>query len=285
MSRPAAMPLRSNFVTGRSAQRSTTPPVEQRLGVEHLDHLLGVVGPVGRQPPLGAGRQPARGQAREAGRDQPALVVPRLVPRVGEEDPEAGQAVRARRGARATRRRRRSASARWSGPAAPIRPRVSATPGRHTSNATTSWSGRAAASSTVDSPMPEPISTISGASRPKQPGEREARLVDRLVGQPPPLGVRRPGLLLARGEPAAPSGVGQHLAHPPAVVGQLVVRARRSDAVSRSWAYLPKHDRPHPTRRPSAPPRRTASSRPTPGPPSSPSRRAARCSPACRCPG
>ena len=33
--------------------------LEQRLGVEDLDHLLGVVGPVGGQPPLGAGREPS----------------------------------------------------------------------------------------------------------------------------------------------------------------------------------------------------------------------------------
>ena len=41
-------------------------------------------------------------------------------------------------------------------------------PGRHTSSASTLWSGRAAASTAVASPTPEPISTISGASRPNQ---------------------------------------------------------------------------------------------------------------------
>ncbi len=46
------------------------------------------------------------------------------------------------------------------------RPRVSATPGRQTSKATTSTSGRVAARATVASPMPDPISTASGASRP-----------------------------------------------------------------------------------------------------------------------
>ncbi len=53
-----------------------------------------------------------------------------------------------------------------SAPASAQRARVSATPGRHTSKASTSWSGRAAASAAVASPTPDPISTISGASRP-----------------------------------------------------------------------------------------------------------------------
>ena len=84
-------------------------------------------------------------------------------------------------------------------PASPTRPRVSATPGRQTSNARTSWSGRAAASATVDSPMPEPISTISGAVRPNMPASEKPGLVDRLVGEPPALGVRLPGLRAASG--------------------------------------------------------------------------------------
>ncbi len=43
---------------------------------------------------------------------------------------------------------------------------MSATPGRQTSIASTSYAGRAAASAAVASPTPEPISTMSGASRP-----------------------------------------------------------------------------------------------------------------------
>ena len=43
---------------------------------------------------------------------------------------------------------------------------MSATPGRQTSKASTSYAGRPAASAAVASPTPEPISTISGASRP-----------------------------------------------------------------------------------------------------------------------
>ncbi len=51
-------------------------------------------------------------------------------------------------------------------PASAIRHSESATPGRQTSNASTSYAGRAAARAAVASPMPEPISTMSGASRP-----------------------------------------------------------------------------------------------------------------------
>jgi hypothetical protein len=41
MPRPAAVPLRSNLVTGRSAQRSTTPPPDRRLQTPHLHPRLG----------------------------------------------------------------------------------------------------------------------------------------------------------------------------------------------------------------------------------------------------
>ena len=248
MSRPAAMPLRSNLVTGRSAQRSTDPAARaaaRRRGPRPSARRSRP----SRSP--AATRRRARAAARPGSRsrrDQAALVVPRLVPGVGEEDPEPGQAagvdqvlerpdgVDAQHPHVGQARRRRSGRG--------CRRRPDATP------RTPRRRGRAAsaASSTVDSPMPEPISTISGASRPNMPGQREAGLVDRLVGQPPPLGVRRPGLLLARREPAAPPGVRQHLAHPAAVVGQLVVRAGRSDAFVVHGHYLRCHDRPHPNR-------------------------------------
>ncbi len=53
-------------------------------------------------------------------------------------------------------------------PSRPSRCSVSATPGRQTSKASTSYVGRAAASGTVASPTPDPISTTSGACRPNQ---------------------------------------------------------------------------------------------------------------------
>ncbi len=46
--------------------------------------------------------------------------------------------------------------------------KVSATPGRQTSKASTLWWGRCAARAAVASPIPEPISTTSGASRPNR---------------------------------------------------------------------------------------------------------------------
>ena len=60
--RPAARPLRSNLVTGPLLPPRHHSARQQRLGVEHLDHLLGVVGPVGGQPPHppGARREAAR---------------------------------------------------------------------------------------------------------------------------------------------------------------------------------------------------------------------------------
>ena len=53
-------------------------------------------------------------------------------------------------------------------PASATRPSPSAIPGIHTSSARTSYDGRAAASAAVDSPIPDPTSTTSGASRPNQ---------------------------------------------------------------------------------------------------------------------
>jgi hypothetical protein len=58
-------------------------------------------------------------------------------------------------------------------PAAATSARDAATPGRQTSSASTSYAGRAAASTPVASPTPEPISTISGASRPNQSASRK----------------------------------------------------------------------------------------------------------------
>ena len=53
-------------------------------------------------------------------------------------------------------------------PLSATRHSASAMPGRQTSKASTSYDGRAGARAAVDSPIPEPISTIIGASRPNQ---------------------------------------------------------------------------------------------------------------------
>ncbi len=59
-------------------------------------------------------------------------------------------------------------------PARPSLPMVLATAGSNTSNATRLWSGRASDIGTSESPMPEPISTITGRSRPNAEAQSTA---------------------------------------------------------------------------------------------------------------
>ena len=118
-----------------------------------------------------------------------------------------------------------------SAPASATRHSESAMPGSHTSRARTLWSGRAAARTAVASPMPDPISRISGASRPKRSASEKSAPVDRLLRDHPVRLVRGPRLGLARGEPAAAARVGEDLAHPAPVLGELVVRAGRAYVV------------------------------------------------------
>jgi undecaprenyl-diphosphatase len=61
---------------------------------QHLEHLLGVVLPVGREMDVAARLQAGDQQRDEFRLDQPALVMARLVPRVREVDVHAVQAVR-----------------------------------------------------------------------------------------------------------------------------------------------------------------------------------------------
>lgn len=89
----AAFELRDRAVVG--ARRVVGRGVfERRLGAEHFQHLLGVVLPVGRAMQVRAGFQARRELCDERRLDQPALVVARLVPRVGEEDVHAVEAFR-----------------------------------------------------------------------------------------------------------------------------------------------------------------------------------------------
>ena len=120
--RPTASPLRSNFVTGRSAHRGTGPPSSQRFGVQHLAHLLGVVGPVGREPPLPPGPQPGRRERGEVRADQSPLVVPLLRPGVGEERPQLRERVGGHQVRAAPTPRRPSRTGRWSRRPPPPRP-------------------------------------------------------------------------------------------------------------------------------------------------------------------
>ena len=169
--RPAARPLRSNLVTGRSSHRGTTPP-----------------GAAARRP---APRPSAR---RSRPSPWPAATWrrgPAATPR-GPRTPGSpggacgaascargrGRTSRARparpdrSGAPSTRPRRPSRTARWSRPSRPPAASASAMPGRQTSRASTSYAARAGARAAVASPMPEPISTTSGASRPNQSRHR-----------------------------------------------------------------------------------------------------------------
>ncbi|CAN0619038.1 protein of unknown function [Burkholderia multivorans] len=89
----APLELRDRPVIG--ARRIAVGGVlERRIGAEHLQHLLRVVLPVRRAVQVRAGLQARREQRDERRLDQPALVMARLVPRIGEEDVHAVEALR-----------------------------------------------------------------------------------------------------------------------------------------------------------------------------------------------
>ena len=203
------------------------PAGQQRLGVEHVHHLLGVVGPVGGQPPHGTGLEPCGRQRRERRRDQTALVMLLLVPRVGEERPQLGQPTRREQvlhrphgvhGAEPHVGRTRLGHApEGVGDAGP--------PDLEGQHVVRRPRGRECRRRLAD-PRADLHDHRRLASEPVRPAE--ARPVDRLVGDHPALVVGDPRLLLARGEAVAAAGVGEHLPHPAAVVGEPLVGARRA---------------------------------------------------------
>jgi len=92
---PQTAPLELRHRTIVRPRRITVGGViEQRLGAEYFEHLLGVVLPVGRAMQIRARLQARHEQRDELRLDQPALVMARLVPRVREEDMHTVEAVR-----------------------------------------------------------------------------------------------------------------------------------------------------------------------------------------------
>ena len=93
---PACWAFVSYLVVGPLAPRwagraSGGDAAQPRFGVADLGDLLGVTGMVGGGVQHPAGPQPVGDQRDGGGLQQPALVVARLGPRVGEEHPHAGQ--------------------------------------------------------------------------------------------------------------------------------------------------------------------------------------------------
>ena len=208
IARSASTPLRSNLVTGRSAQRSTTPAVEPRLGVEHRAasaRRSRAQSVASRQTPPGS--QPRGGQRGERRRHQPPLVVPLLGPRVGEERPELGQVARAEEVLQAPDRVDREQPHVLGARLGEQPPGCAATPGRHTSSAThvvRRARGRQRRRRLADA-RPDLHDERRLAAEPRRPAE--PGLVDGLVGDHPGTVVGVPGLLLRGGEPAAATRV------------------------------------------------------------------------------
>ena len=180
--------------------------------------------PAATRRPAPAGWRPG---AAKLGGDQPALVVPLLVPRVGEEGPEPGQAVGLDQVLdRPDRVDAQQPHVGQPGRADPAQgvgdarapdleaPRRRGRAGRPRARRST----RRCPSRSRRSAAPRGRTVPTARSPARRPPRRAATTARRTPSQ---------ASLLARGEPAAAPGVGQHLAHPPAVLGQLLVRAGR----------------------------------------------------------
>ncbi len=224
--------------------RAVRPPLdlaalEERLVVEDGPHLVGVVGPVRGEPPRPAGGEPGGRQRRELGGDQPSLVVPLLVPRVGEERPQLGEPPGREQVLAGTTPRPPRAPGRSWRRSPPGARKVLATPGRQTSKARMSYDGRAAAIAATDSPFagpdlddqrrlaPEPARPgRTSARRPRAPGPASRR---RAASQAPCW----VGL-----EPAAPSRVRREHLQPPSVLGDPGPGSRRAVPVRHQRSFL-----------------------------------------------
>ena len=175
------------------------------------------------------GSQATRRHPREVVGHEAALVVARLVPRVGEEGPQ----LREGRGIDQLLHRPH----RVHGAEADVRRPGLGHPGQAVGHAgppdlerqhVVRRSGGGQRRRRLTNARPDLHDLRGVAAEPPLPGE--AGLVDGVVRDPPLPRVRVPGLLLARREPAAAPRVGQHLPHPAAVLGQPLVRTGRPDA-------------------------------------------------------
>ena len=80
---------------GTAALRPGAGGCQQRAGIEHQPHLLGVWRPVGRELQPAPLAQAAGGQGGEFGLDQSPFVVPLLGPWIGEQDLDLIERARA----------------------------------------------------------------------------------------------------------------------------------------------------------------------------------------------
>ena len=78
---------------GRLRRIAVGAVLQLRLGTEHFQHLHGVIFPVGGAMQIAARRQALGKLLHERRLDQAALVMARLVPRVGEKHMDAGQRI------------------------------------------------------------------------------------------------------------------------------------------------------------------------------------------------
>ena len=203
-------------------RRGSVVHVLQQLLGQDLDHPVGVLLPVRREPPHGPGDQAGRRQVREGGVDQAAAVVPLLRPGSGKNVRLADAALAEEVLHRPHRVDADHPHVRGAHLLAPEE-RVG-DPEAHP-NPSTLTSGRAAASAAVASPTPQPISTTRGASRSNQsptrkPGSSVAASGIHHSSR------RRSHASAWVTRPAPAAGVGQHLRQAAAVVRQPRVRSR-----------------------------------------------------------
>ena len=140
--------------------------LKELAGLDDVAHLPGVVVPVRGQAPHSPIAQQACNLESEIIRDQATLAVTRLAPRIREERPDLVQGCVPEHDGQSLRGRRASMTRMLSTSASTAFDISFAMPGTHTSSARKSRPGCAEAAATICSPVPEPISSVTGALRP-----------------------------------------------------------------------------------------------------------------------